>query len=105
MAQHQPLLAELLGTDTDAVLQEWLHEVAGSGGAASTAGSQAEARQLLDALVKGLRAGADPQDLDQPGWDPRRGACFADLADREPRGAAAWDPRRPRRQAGATVTV
>ena len=89
MAQQQPLLAELLGSDADTVLQEWLQEVARSGGAASTAGSQGEARQLLDALLKGLRAGADPEDLDQPAWDNLRRVLEALSASRAAQGATA----------------
>lgn len=88
---QQPLFAELLGNDADAVLQEWSAEVTGSGGAATSAGSLAEAKQLLDALLKALRAGADPERLDQAEWDPVRRVLEALSASRAAQGATAGD--------------
>ncbi len=86
---QQPLLAELLGADTDAVLHEWQQEVSRSGGAPSTPGSQAEAKQLLDAMLKGLRAGADADQLDEPGWDPLRRVLDVLSASRAAQGGSA----------------
>lgn len=83
------LLAELLGTDTDAVLREWLQEVAGSGGVAPSAAARADAAQLLEALLKGLGAGADPNDLDQPAWDGLRRTLESLSASRAAQGASA----------------
>jgi rsbT co-antagonist protein RsbR len=91
MQHQQPLLADLLGSDTGAVLREWLDEVAGSGGVAATAGSHDEAKQLIDALLKALRSGADPDRLDQPAWDPVRRVLEGLSASRAAQGATAGD--------------
>jgi rsbT co-antagonist protein RsbR len=88
---QQALLAELLSDDREAVLREWLEEVAGSGGAGPGAAAQADAGQLLDALLKGLRDNADPQRLDQPGWDLLRRALEVLSASRAAQGATAGD--------------
>lgn len=87
---QQALLAELLAADGDAVLREWLDEASASG-AGGSAASPAEAKQLLDALLKGLRADADPQRLDQPGWDPLRQVLDALSAARAAQGAPAGE--------------
>ena len=83
------MLAELLGADPEAVLQEWLAEVNVSGGSGAGAASQGEAKQLLEALANGLRAGADPGQLDQPAWDPLRRTLEALSASRAAQGATA----------------
>jgi rsbT co-antagonist protein RsbR len=88
---QQALLAELLSEDRDAVLRDWLEEVASSGGAGPGTAAQADASQLLDALLKGLRANADPQRLDQPGWDLLRRALEVLSASRAAQGATAGD--------------
>jgi rsbT co-antagonist protein RsbR len=91
VTSQQVLLAELLTSDGDAVLREWLDEASSLDGAAASVASQAEARQLLDALIRGLRTDADPQRLDQPGWDPLRHVLDVLSAARAAQGASAGD--------------
>lgn len=89
---EQALLADLLAADADAVLQEWLVESSsGAGGTARAMASREEAGQLLSALLTGLRAGADLQRLDEPGWDPLRQALESLSAARAAQGATAGD--------------
>jgi rsbT co-antagonist protein RsbR len=91
---EQALLADLLSADADAVLQEWLAESSGAGGAARAIASRVEAGQLLDALLTGLRAGAALQRLDEPGWDPLRHALESLSASRAAQGATAGETGR-----------
>jgi rsbT co-antagonist protein RsbR len=92
---EQALLADLLAADADAVLQEWLVESSsGAGGTARAMASREEAGQLLNALLAGLRSGADLQRLDEPGWDPLRAALESLSAARAAQGATAGDTGR-----------
>ena len=89
---EQALLADVLSADADAVLQEWLAESsAAAGGTARAMASRDEAGHLLRALLAGLRGGADPQRLDEAGWDPLRQALEALSAARAAQGATAGD--------------
>jgi rsbT co-antagonist protein RsbR len=92
---EQAHLADLLAADADAVLQEWLVESSsGAGGTARAMASREEAGQLLNALLAGLRSGADLQRLDEPGWDPLRAALESLSAARAAQGATAGDTGR-----------
>jgi rsbT co-antagonist protein RsbR len=92
---EQALLADLLAADADAVLQEWLVESSsGAGGTTRAMASREEASQLLNALLAGLRSGADLQRLDEPGWDPLRVALESLSAARAAQGATAGDTGR-----------
>jgi rsbT co-antagonist protein RsbR len=92
---EQALLADLLAADADAVLQEWLVESSSGAGETTRAmASREEASQLLNALLAGLRSGADLQRLDEPGWDPLRVALESLSAARAAQGATAGDTGR-----------
>lgn len=95
MQKMNNVVAEILTTGQDRVVQEWLAEVAASGrqprGSGAAAASSAEALELLRALREGLRADGDAARFDQPAWEPARNVLEALSSDGAARGSSAGE--------------
>jgi rsbT co-antagonist protein RsbR len=90
MAQTVTMLSEIIAADTESITREWLAEVSSSttGGRPATA---ADVQSLVTGLLRGIRAGGDPNRLDQPAWDDLRHALETLSSSRAAQGASAGD--------------
>jgi rsbT co-antagonist protein RsbR len=89
MAQTVTMLSEIIAADTEGITREWLAEVSSStGGRTATA---ADVQSLVTGLLRGIRAGGDPNRFDQPAWDDLRHALEALSSSRAAQGASAGD--------------
>jgi len=91
MQQDNAVFGEMLAADADAIVRDWLAEVSSAGGSTASVTSQADARNLSAALVRGLRAGGDMNRLDQPAWEPVRDVLEQLSSSRAAQGASAGD--------------
>ena len=73
MNDERAVVADILGSERQALLSEWLAEIAAVGGAVRGTAT-AEATELLDALLQGLRANGDVARFDDAAWDGLRTA-------------------------------
>jgi rsbT co-antagonist protein RsbR len=77
MKQDNSALDELLGSQQEKILREWLAEIAAGGpgrsGGGSGSGAAAEAQELLAAFHRGVRADGGAAQFDGPAWEQVRG--------------------------------
>ncbi|TFZ03302.1 STAS domain-containing protein [Ramlibacter rhizophilus] len=91
MTGENKALAELLERSHDDVLRGWVQAAGALGGAGSAQAIQAEARDLLQHVLSGLRAGASPESLDGAAWADLRAALEGLSRSRVAQGQTAGD--------------
>jgi rsbT co-antagonist protein RsbR len=92
MKPENSAIEQLLRAQRDAILQGWLAEVTASGGGSAHAAT--EAAGLLDALHDGIRAGGDPDRIDDPAWARTREVLESLSRARAAQGSSAGDTSR-----------
>jgi rsbT co-antagonist protein RsbR len=98
MKQENIALDQLLTTRRNEVLQEWLAEVSASGRVGGVRGGSrnesAEAAELLDALLQGVRADGDTSRFDDDAWEAVRSVLETVSSSRAAQGIAAGETSR-----------
>jgi rsbT co-antagonist protein RsbR len=93
MKQQNAVVDDVLGSEGEDVLREWLHEVAGGGGTIRPSAAQ-DAAGVLDALNSGVRAGGDVDRLDGPVWERLRASLEEISRSQAAQGVSAADTSR-----------
>ena len=95
MREENAALENLLATQYDQVLRDWLAEAESGGGRAAGRGgattSSSEANELLMALRAGIKADGDTERFDDAAWNVVRDALSVISRDRAAKGATAGE--------------
>jgi len=94
MKTQNTALETLLKTDRDAIVDEWVGEFKVGGGKGTGSHVVAEARSVLDGLVKGVSDGGDPARFDGQAWAPLRDALETVSAARAAQGSTSGETSR-----------
>ncbi len=93
MKPENSAIEKLLAAHKDEVVNEWLSEVTSTGrnSAATAAAMQGEARKLLDAFERGVRADVDMANFEHAAWEPLRSVLEVLSQSRAAQGATAGE--------------
>jgi len=85
-------IVDVLEAAPERFRQDWLSEVSKSGSArATSATAERDVRAIFDALLGGLRAGADPGRFEDAGWHPLHNVLAALSQSRAAQGSSAGE--------------
>jgi rsbT co-antagonist protein RsbR len=90
--EDDAFIRQILASQREAVLQEWLTEV--GEGATMQRGASADAREMLDALHAGFDAGGDPSRVEDQQWAALRSILGGISKSRAAQGATAGETSR-----------
>ncbi len=93
MKQDNAVFDQVLKTDTEQFLKDWLAEVVGAGNSSGggSAKGLADARELLGAIQEAVAADADLARFDSAGWTRTRGVLASISSSRAAQGASAGE--------------
>ena len=93
MKQDNAVFDQVLKTDTEQFLKDWLEEVVGAGNSSGGSSSKgmADARELLAAVQEAVAADADLTRLDAAAWNRTRAALASLSSSRAAQGASAGE--------------
>ncbi|RZL07807.1 MAG: STAS domain-containing protein [Rubrivivax sp.] len=94
MTPQSTLVASLAQSQQAQILDEWLKEAGRGATSGSVQSRQVEAGKVFDAFLEGVRGGADPERLDEPGWANLRHVLGELSAAHAAQGASSGDTSR-----------